>query len=84
MTITSLEPGNRIQLPAEWVAALGSPLAVVLDRTAEGILIRPCPPAAPNPQVTWDDFFATKLVIGSAPASQDDDELELTGDDFLF
>ncbi len=73
-----LEPGNRIQLPADWADALGLHNQVVLVRTDEGILVRPCPRA------TWDDVFATKLIIGSAPPDQTADEVEVTGDDFLF
>jgi predicted DNA-binding antitoxin AbrB/MazE fold protein len=37
-----------------------------------------------SPRTGWDAFFATKLVIGSAPADQDEDEREMTGDDLLF
>jgi hypothetical protein len=76
--ITTLEPGNRIQLPAEWAKVLGLHGLVVLDKTAEGILVRPCSPT------TWDDFFATKLAIGSAPPNKDEKDLEVTGDDLLF
>ena len=77
--LTPVEPGNRIQLPAEWADALGLHKQVILDRTNEGILVRPCPPP-----ITWDEIFATKLTIGSAPPQENDDGLELTGDDFLF
>jgi hypothetical protein len=73
-----LEPGNRIQLPADWVEALGLRGLVSLERTDNGILIRP------YPRLTWDDVFATKLTIRSAPPDQPEDDLELTGDDFLF
>jgi hypothetical protein len=73
-----VEPGNRIQLPAEWADALGLDKLVILDRTADGILVRPCPPT------TWDDIFATRLTIGSAPPAANEDALEMTGDDFLF
>ena len=76
--IAPVEPGNRIQLPAEWADALGLGKRVLLDRTSEGILIRPCPPA------TWDEIFATKLTIGSAPPAEQDDTPEVTGDDLLF
>ncbi len=44
----------------------------------DGVLPSPPPPA------TWDDFFATKLAIGSAPAGPDEEDLEVTGDDLLF
>jgi hypothetical protein len=75
---TPLEAGNRIQLPAEWADALGLRGQVALERTSEGILVRP------SSRATWDEIFATKLVIGSAPPDQDEDQLELSGDDFLF
>ena len=76
--IASLEPGNWLQLPAEWVEALGLHSLVTLEKTAEGILVRPCPRA------TWDEVFATKLPIGSAPPGKDEDELEITGDDLFL
>lgn len=78
MQITPLEHGNRIQLPEEWAQALGLRGMVTLEKTAEGILVRPCQ------QTSWDEFFATKLQIGSAPPAADDDELELSRDDYLF
>ena len=34
--------------------------------------------------VSWDDIFATKLMIGSAPPEQNAAVVEMTGDDFLF
>jgi hypothetical protein len=40
--------------------------------------------APPPPRVTWEEISATKLVINSAPPDPNDDELEMTGDDFLF
>ena len=76
--LTPVEPGNRIQLPADWADALGLHKLVVLDRTSAGILIRPCPTA------TWDDIFASKLIIGSVPPDHNEDDVEVTGDDFLF
>jgi hypothetical protein len=41
-------------------------------------------PPRPAPTVTWDELFANKLVIGSAPPDENDDDVELTGDDFLY
>ncbi len=76
--ITTVEPGHRIQLPADWADALGLHGLVSLERTSEGILVRPCPPK------TWDQFFATRLTINSAPPDENKDELEITGDDLLF
>jgi hypothetical protein len=61
MKLTPVEPGNRIQLPADWAQDLGLRGLVALERTGEGILVRPCP------RTTWDDIFATKLTVGSAP-----------------
>jgi hypothetical protein len=78
MTLTPIDAGHRIQLPAEWVESLGLRGQVALERTGDGILVRPAPPA------TWDEFFATKLVINSAPAAADEGDLEATGDDLLF
>jgi hypothetical protein len=76
--LTPIEPDNRIQLPGDWVDTLGPNKLVLLDRTSEGILIRPCPPT------TWDEIFASKLAIGSAPSDAEEDTMEVTGDDFLF
>ena len=76
--ITPIEPGNRIQLPTEWAEALGLRGLVTLDRTSEGILVRPHRPA------TWDEIFATKLVINSAAPEQVAEDVEVTGDDYLF
>ena len=59
--LTPVEPGHRIQLPAEWAESLGLHNQVLLVRRDDGILVRPCPPT------TWDVIFGTKLVIGSAP-----------------
>jgi hypothetical protein len=76
--ITSLEPGNRVQLPIEWANALGMQGMVKLDKTDDGILVRPCA------QSSWEKFFANKLTVGSAPLVQDENELEITGDDLVF
>lgn len=78
MNVTVLEPGNRVQLPAEWTEALGMRQRVLLDWNEQGILIRPCPPT------TWDEIFATRLSIGTASPDNRDDADEVTGDDFLF
>jgi hypothetical protein len=77
MTIIPIDSDNRIQLPAEWVEALQLRDRVALEQTPDGIVVHACPRA------TWDEIFATKLVIGSAPANQNE-EVALTGDDFLF
>jgi hypothetical protein len=75
---THVEPGFRIQLPPEWAEGLGLTGQVVLTRTAEGILVRPCP------QATWDEIFATKLTIRPADPSDAPEITEVTGDDLLF
>jgi hypothetical protein len=78
MNLTPIESGNRIQLPADWMRALGLHGLVALEQTRDGILVRPVPRA------TWEEISATKLVIGSAPPDQNADDTEETGDDFLF
>jgi hypothetical protein len=72
--ITSIELGNRIQLPADWLAELGVREKVVLERTIEGIVIRPVPS-------TWDEGFANPLTIGQVPYET---EIEDNQDDLLF
>jgi hypothetical protein len=76
--VTPVEPGNRIQVPADWADALGLHGLVLLSRTKDGILVRPCRPA------TWDEIFANKLQVGSAPPAENAEAVEVTGDDFLF
>jgi hypothetical protein len=78
MKLIPVEPGNRIQLPAEWAELLQLRGVVAVEKTPDGILIRPVPP------VTWKEFFATKLTIGSAPPDANEDAVEVTGDDYLF
>jgi len=73
-----LEPGNRIQLPADWAQALGLAGVVVLEKTAEGIVVRPIR------RKTWDEIFANKLIINSAPPADNEDDLDDSGDDFIF
>lgn len=75
--IAALEPGNRIQLPADWAEALGMRGAVKLERTSDGILIRPA-------QVSWDDIFATKLSVRPGDPTADANITELSGDDLVF
>jgi bifunctional DNA-binding transcriptional regulator/antitoxin component of YhaV-PrlF toxin-antitoxin module len=75
---TPIEPGYRIQLPAEWAEALGLKGQVVLAQTAEGILVH----ASPN--VSWDDAFATKLSVRPADASTAPEITDVSGDDLLF
>ena len=81
MVVTPIEDGNRIQLPADWTEELKLSGRAALERTAEGILVRPCPAA------TWDEVFANRVPVGRAsPVDRVDDPepLELTADDLLF
>lgn len=74
--ITTIESGHRIQLPSDWAESLGLEVLATLEKTAEGILIRPMP------EVSWDEIFAKKLSIGVAPPSLE--EVEVNSDDLLF
>ncbi len=76
--ITPIEPGYRIQLPAEWAESLGLKGQIILTRTPDGILVQPCPSA------TWDEIFATKLSIRPADHTADPEITDVTGDDLLF
>jgi hypothetical protein len=75
---TSIEPGNRIQLPAEWAEALGLRDQVDLVMTEQGILVKP------RPKATWDDVFASKLTVNPGDPSPPFDVTEVSGDDLLF
>ncbi len=74
--ITTVEPGHRIQLPGEWAEALGLERLAALEKTADGIVVRPCS------TVTWEEIFADKLAIG--PQSLARDLSEVSGDDLLL
>ncbi len=76
MKITPIEAGHKIQLPAEWAAELGLADVAALEKTAEGILVRPCRPA------DWDTVFSEKLNIGQQASAMD--LSEMSGDDLLF
>lgn len=78
MNLTPIDTDNRIQLPADWMRDLGLHGLVVLERISDGILVRS------RPRTTWDEIFATKLIIGAAPPEPHPDAVEATGDDFLF
>ena len=58
MKTLSLEADNKIELPPDWVAELGLESGVVLEKTDDGILIRP------YPSQTGDEVYAKKLKIG--------------------
>lgn len=76
MRIAPVEAGHKIQLPAEWAAEFGLENIVALQKTAAGILVRPCPSA------TWDEIFADKLPMGQQLSALD--LSEVSGDDFLL
>ena len=76
--VTALEPGNRVELPADWTEGLGLSGLVTLERTDEGILIGPCP------RFTWDDIFATRLTVRPGNSAIPPDVSEISGDDLLY
>lgn len=76
MRITPVEAGHKIQLPAEWAAEFGLKNIAALEKTAAGILVRPCPSA------TWDEVFAEKLPMGQQLSALD--LSEVSGDDLLL
>jgi hypothetical protein len=61
-----VEPGYRVQLPVEWARGLGLEGTAQLEKTADGILIRPCRP------LTWDEVFANKLTNGKPSQKEAD------------
>ncbi|HKV39040.1 MAG TPA: hypothetical protein VJX67_07495 [Blastocatellia bacterium] len=74
--MATVEPGNRIEIPPEWVADLGLQNVAELEKTPGGIIVRPCPP------VGWDQVYAKKLAIGSGVAGND--LSDVSADDLLF
>ena len=74
--ITSIEPGHRLQLPAEWVESLQIKNLAELEKIQDGIVIRPLR------HLEWDDVFRTKLKAHGA--GSDGEEPVLTRDDLLF
>ena len=75
MKTLSLETDHKIKLPLNWVKELGLESGVVLERTADGILIRP------HVAQTWDEVYAEKLKMGNPSAL---DLSEVSGDDLIF
>jgi len=75
MKMLPLETDHKIKLPRDWVQELGLGSAVMLERTDEGILIRP------YTAQTWDEIYAEKLKIGTPAAL---DLSEVSGDDLIF
>ena len=75
MKTLSLEVNYKIELPRDWVTELGLESGIVLEKTHNGILIRP------RPAGTWDEVYAEKLKIGNTSAL---DLSEVSGDDLIF
>ncbi len=75
MKTLSLETDYKIKLPLDWVKELGLESGVVLERTDDGILIRP------SLAQTWDEVYAEKLKMGNPAAL---DLSEVSGDDLIF
>ncbi|MDE0088848.1 MAG: AbrB/MazE/SpoVT family DNA-binding domain-containing protein [Candidatus Poribacteria bacterium] len=75
MKTLALETDYKIRLPFDWVKELGLESGVVIERTDDGILIRP------SATQTWDDIYAQKLKIGTPSAL---DLSEVSGDDLIF
>lgn len=58
MATAVVEPGGKVRLPAEWVADWPS-LTVEIERTPEGILLRP------RFSKTWEEVFAHPVRAGA-------------------
>ncbi len=76
MRVASIQPDHSIRLPDDWVDEFALSGFAALEKAPDGILIRACS------RTTWDDVFADKLPVGSRDTASDD--LELSGDDYLF
>ena len=74
MKTLALETDYKIKLPLNWVKELGLESGVVLERTDDGILIRP------YIAQTWDEIYAEKLKMGDPSAL---DLSEVSGDDLI-
>ena len=75
MKTLALETGYKIKLPLDWVKELGLDSGVVIERTGDGILIRP------STTQTWDNVYARKLKMGTPSVL---DLSEVSGDDLIF
>ena len=75
MKTLPLEIDNKIKLPRDWVRELGLESGIMLERTDEGILIRP------YSAQTWDEIYADKLKMGTPSVL---DLSEVSGDDLIF
>ncbi|MYF99671.1 AbrB/MazE/SpoVT family DNA-binding domain-containing protein [Candidatus Poribacteria bacterium] len=75
MKTLSLETDYKIKLPLDWVKELGLESGIVIEKTDDGILIRP------YIAQTWDEVYAEKLKMGNPSAL---DLSEVSGDDLIF
>ncbi len=75
MKTLALETDYKIKLPLDWVKELRLESGVVLEKTDDGILIRP------HTDQTWDEIYAEKLKMGN-PSTLD--LSEVSGDDLIF
>ncbi len=39
--VTTIEPDHKVQLPSEWIEELGLHGTIVLEKAADGIIVRP-------------------------------------------
>ncbi len=76
MRICPLGQNREIEIPADWAEELNLASSVYLEKTAEGILIRPICPE------TWDEIFATRLKPDTQVSQEED--LEIRGDDLFL
>ncbi|MDE0635848.1 MAG: AbrB/MazE/SpoVT family DNA-binding domain-containing protein [Candidatus Poribacteria bacterium] len=75
MKTLALETDYKIKLPLDWVKELGLESGVVLEKTDDGILIRP------HTAQTWDEVYADKLKMGKSSALN---LSEVSGDGLIF
>ena len=69
------ETDCTIKLPVAWVKELRLDSGAMLEKTEDGILIRPYTAR------TWDEIYAKKLTIGNPSVL---DISEVSGDDLIF
>lgn len=75
MKTLALETDHKIKLPLDWVKELGLESGIVLEKTDDGILIRP------YTAQTWDEVYFEKLKMENPLAL---DLSEVSGDDLIF
>jgi hypothetical protein len=76
--VASFEPGNRVQIPTDWVQDLGLCGAVTLERTDDGVLIRPAT------RYTWHEIFASRLSVKPGEVPNPPEVTDVSGDGLLF